>query len=154
MKIKMKKKGFTLVEMLFVMIIISLLTSIAIPNIISQIKYSNIETMKNDAQGIREVAQIHYRNYFNYNEFENFQNDHKFEDTDNDGKADKGGVNNDGTIDGIHLGLSKDNIAIIYPKKCNDSDEDYSGYTIEIKNPNSEKKIYFDSCVDSKPHLN
>ena len=151
-EIKMKK-SFTIVEMLFVMFLIALLSAIAIPTLFSQTKMSIVQTMKSDANGIRHLCNIYYQNHFNYNGFEDFKNNHKFEDTDDDGRADKGGIDNDGKIDGYYVNLSKDNVAIIYPKKCNSDDQDYSGYTIEITNPNVDQDIYFDSCTDSSPHL-
>lgn len=147
------KKAFTMLELLFTMSLIAILFSIAIPTYFSQMNTSIVQTMKTDGEGIKHLCSIYYRNYFNYNDFDNFQNDHKFEDTDSDGKADKGGVNNDGKIDTYYVNLSKGNVATIYPKKCNSSDEDYSGYTIEITNPHTDDKVYFDSCTDSKVHL-
>jgi len=147
------RRAFTMVELLFVMFIIAILSAIAIPTFFSETNISTIQTMKNDAEGIRHICDIYYRNHFNYNGFEDFQNDHKFEDTDSDGRADKGGIDNDGKIDGYYVNLSTDNVAIIYPKKCNSDDEDDSGYTIEITNPNTDTIIYFDSCTDSKSHI-
>ena len=149
----MNKKAFTMVELLFVMFIIAILTAIAIPNLFSQTSISTIQTMKTDTQGIRHLCSIYYKNHFNYNGFENFQNNHKFEDTDSDGRANKGGINNDGKIDGYYVNLSTDNVATIYSKKCNNNDDDDSGYIIEITNPNTDKIIFFDSCTDSSPHL-
>ena len=141
------KKAFTLVEMLFVISILVALFLIAVPSF--DLTKSSINfNMKQDAYAVKSLLDKYYQNNFNYNEFKDQQ---KFEDTDNDGIADKGG-NDNGKIDGEKVFLSDNNILYVKGEHCEDT-SNYDSYSIKITNKNSNKEAVYNSCTDSKPYL-
>ena len=142
------KRAFTLVEMLFVIGILVTLFLIAVPAL--NITKSAINfNLKQDAYAAKSLLDKYYNNNFNYNEFENTK---KFEDTNNDGIADKGGENNDGKIDGEKVFLSNNNVLYVKGEHCEDM-SNFDGYSIKITNKNSNKEAVYNSCTDSKPYL-
>jgi len=142
------KKAFTLVEMLFVVTILATLFLIAVPSFNLTQSAININ-LKQDAYAVKSLLDKYLSNNFNYNEFDKEQ---KFEDTDGDGIADKGGTDNNGKIDGEKVFLSDSNILYVKGQHCEDS-TNFDGYSIKIENPNSDKIAIYNSCTDSKPYL-
>jgi len=142
------KRAFTLVEMLFIISILVTLFLIAVPSFDLTKSAINFD-MKQDAYAAKSLLDKYFQNNFNYNEFKNQQ---KFEDTDDDGIADKGGTDNDGKIDGEKVFLSNNNVLYVKGEHCEDM-SNYDGYSIKITNKNSNKIAVYNSCTDSKPHL-
>jgi len=142
------RKAFTLVEMLFVVAILATLFLIAVPSFNLTSSAVNIN-LKQDTYAVKSLLDKYYQNNFNYNEFKDEQ---KFEDTDSDGIADKGGTDNDGKIDGEKVFLSDNNVLYIKGEHCEDN-VNYDGYSIKIENDNSDKIAIYNSCTDSKPYL-
>jgi len=142
------RKAFTLVEMLFVVAILAILFLIAVPSFNLTSSTVNIN-LKQDAVAAKSLLDKYYQNNFDYNEFSDEQ---KFEDTDSDGIADKGGENNDGKIDGEKVFLSDSNLLYVKGEHCEDS-TNYDGYSIRLENDNSDKIAIYNSCTDSKPYL-
>jgi len=110
------KEAFTLVEMLFVVAILAILFLIAVPSFNLTSSAVNIN-LKQDAYTAKSLLDKYLSNNFNYNEFDKEQ---KFEDTDSDGIADKGGTDDNGKIDGEKVFLSDNNILYIKGEHCND----------------------------------
>ena len=142
------KKAFTLIEMLFVVAILATLFLIAVPSFNLTASAININ-LKQDAYAVKSLLDKYLSNNFNYNEFDKEQ---KFEDTDGDGIADKGGTDNNGKIDGEKVFLSDSNILYVKGQHCEDS-TNFDGYSIKIENPSSDKIAIYNSCTDSKPYL-
>jgi len=142
------KKAFTLIEMLFVVTILTTLFLIAVPSFNLTSSAVNLN-LKQDAYAVKSLLDKYYQNNFNYNEFNKEQ---KFEDTNSDGIADKGGTGNDGKIDGEKVFLSDNNILYIKGEHCEDN-VNFDGYSIKIENDNSDKIATYNSCTDSKPYL-
>ena len=142
------RKAFTLIEMLFVVAILATLFLIAVPSFNLTASAININ-LKQDAYAVKSLLDKYLSNNFNYNEFDKEQ---KFEDTDGDGIADKGGTDNDGKIDGEKVFLSDSNILYVKGQHCEDN-TNFDGYSIKIENPNSDKIAIYNSCTDSKPYL-
>ena len=142
------KKGFTLFEILFVISILAILFLIAVPQLNIKRGAVNIN-LKQDAITAKSLLDKYFQNNFNYNEFKNTQ---KYEDTDNNGIADKGGKNNDGKIDGEKVFLSDGDVLYVKGEHCEDY-SNYDGYSIKVTNTNSNKIAVYNSCKDSKPYL-
>lgn len=58
----MNKKGFTLTELLAVVVIIALLSTLAVPNIISMLNRSKNEKFVTDAKQVIAKAKYYYKN--------------------------------------------------------------------------------------------
>ena len=61
MKVKQKKKGFTLVELLAALVILGLLTAIAAPNIIGILQSTKLNTYQRDAEKLVTIAEYKFR---------------------------------------------------------------------------------------------
>ena len=61
MKLKQKKKGFTLVELLAALVILGLLTMIAAPNIIGILQSTKLNTYARDAEKLVTTAEYKFR---------------------------------------------------------------------------------------------
>jgi len=105
--------------------------------------------LKQDAYAAKSLLDKYFQNNFNYNEFDQ---EEKFEDTDGNGIADKGGKNDDGKIDGEKVFLSDGNILYVKGQHCSDY-TNFDGYSIKVTNSNSNKEAVYNSCKDSKPYL-
>lgn len=146
----MFKKGFSMIELLFVMVILAALTAIAIPNISGGERAAAITSMHSDMKNIINLV------------------NRQFIETQSYGKITKvngspvlvGGDSINGFaeypfIDGTKIPLSKDNRVWI---DTHSLDEGYycNGYEIRIYNKlidNENLVLEFDSCNMSAPKL-
>jgi len=138
------KKGFSMIELLFAMIIMAALAAIAIPSLSSGTDSATYTSMKSDAQAAYSAAQASYTDALNFD-----QATGDFTDTDDNGIADTGGTNDDGKIGENALTVSKSNTISLVPQDCS-GDGVNDGIEVTVTNDNVDKEIYFDSCNDGK----
>jgi prepilin-type N-terminal cleavage/methylation domain-containing protein len=144
------RQGFSMIELLFVMVIMAALAAIAIPNLSSGTDSAVLTSMRSDAQAAYSVAQASYVDNLDFSAVAEANNDTvTFTDTDNDGLADTGGANNDGKIGEARIVISDGNkIEMTRTDDCGDGTK---GVSIDVTNPQIEdKKNHFNSCTDGK----
>jgi len=130
------KKGYTLLEMLFVLIILSILTAIAIPNITKQNSSKSVQTMKNDILSLKFNIE---NSFIEKGVLPATNGDLK--DEDNNGFADT-------QIDSKNIIISKNNF-LSYENK---SETGEKCYILKAISSNTTYKFVFDSCLDSAIH--
>lgn len=59
----MKNKGFTLVELLAVIVVLAIIAVIAVPQILAIVNSSDMGTFKDSATGLLESAELYYTRY-------------------------------------------------------------------------------------------
>ena len=132
------RKGFTLVELLFVMAIIAILAGFAIANLKDSSKTATVNSMKNDARNAIAVEQTYFAEYQGY---DSVSCEEGTDDT-------NGQCTGDGDVGpGIKVSVSKGNTLDISTKSCGDGTV---GYTISVTNDQYDDEITFDSCNDGK----
>ena len=127
------KKGFTLVEVLFVMVILAILAGMATVYMKSSSTSATISSMKSDARNAISAAQSYYAENQEYPE--NLYC--SYAATDGTGLC--------SNID-PKLTVSKNNVIKIKEETCDDGGD---GFTITVTNTKiSDKEIAYDSCTD------
>jgi prepilin-type N-terminal cleavage/methylation domain-containing protein len=128
-----KKKGFTLVELLFVMAIISILAGFAIANLKDSTKVATENSMKNDIKNAIAQQQTYFSANQAYDEVSGY-----FEDSTN------GVLEGDS---GTKFTISKGNGIYSSSETCADGS---LGFYVRISNSNNsiDKEISYDSCTD------
>jgi len=144
---KLKKKAFSMIELLFAMIIMAALAAIAIPSLSSGTNSATYTSMKSDIANAITTTQ---GDYIVEGKYDNSDGD--FEDQDNDGLADTGGINDDGYIGNKRVHISKGNTLYINPQDCS-GDGVNDGVYIGIANDNVERVIRYNSCTTAKLQL-
>ena len=127
------RKGFTLVELLFVMAIIAILAGFAIANLKDSPKTAAINAMKNDARTAIAIQQTYFA--------ENQVYDNA------DGAGDENGVLVGDN--GAKFSISSNDILTTASKDCGDGT---IGFTVKVTNPTNVpgKQVSYDSCTDGK----
>jgi len=136
------KKGFTLVELLFVMAIIAILAGFAIANLQDSTTTALTTSMKNDARNAIAAEQTAYANEQSYGtatcDFKDLTN----------GICPLEGTDSDGNV--IDIGtttVSKGNKVVIETSTC---DNGVDGYSVTVTNSQvNDKSITYDSCTNS-----
>jgi len=128
------RKGFTLVELLFVMAIISILAGFAIANLKDSSRTATITSMKNDARNAIAVQQTYFAENQNYVEVDSAT----------------AGVTN-GKVTGTNFTVSDRNNLRADQITC---DNNTVGYSITVSNAQYGDTVTFDSCNDGKIQLN
>ena len=124
------RKGFTLVELLFVMAIIAILAGFAIANLKDSSKVATVNSIKNDVRNAIAVEQTYFAENQAY-------------DT-----ASGSGTNGNLTGDkGARFSISKGNTLDITTEDCGDGT---LGYSITGTNDQYADTVTFDSCTDGK----
>ena len=128
---KTLRKGFTLVELLFVMAIIAILAGFAIANLKDSSKTATLNSMKNDARAAIAIEQTYFAENQAYDTA--------------DGTADANGVL--AGDNGAKFSLSKGNTLTATEEDCGDGT---IGFSISVKNPTNVpgKEIKYNSCTD------
>jgi len=132
------KKGFTLVELLFVMAIIAILAGFAIANLQDSTKTAITTSMKNDARNAIAAEQTAYANEQEYGTA-----NCNFKDLTN-GICSLTGTNDSkvGTTT-----VSKGNEVVIETSTC---DNGVDGYSVTVTNSQvNDKSITYNSCTNS-----
>jgi len=128
------KKGFTLVELLFVMAIISILAGFAIANLNDSTKVATVNSMKSDARGAIIAQQTEFANAQAYAAISCGETG---TDTKNNGLC---------TTGNVRTAFSKGNTITVTTQTCTDGS---AGYSVAIANGTySSNTVTFDSCLD------
>jgi len=149
------RKAFTMVELLFVMMILGVISIIAIKNSEDSKQSAVYTSLRSDAHNI-----LNYVNSYLASSGEDIDYDSvsgKYEDTNNDGIADIGGKNNDGKLGSEKITFSYGNVLDLSFKKCENNMimpiiKVYNKYDIN-KNPEYGKVAYYNGCIMSKIKL-
>ena len=126
------RKGFTLVELLFVMAIIAILAGIAFANLSGSTKAAKVTALKSDARSAIAAEQAYYAD------------NQSFSAVDADSVGDANGKLTN--ADGVNFNLSKGNKLTITTNACSDGS---AGFQVTVKNPEADKDVTFDSCTDA-----
>lgn len=127
------RKGFTLVELLFVMAIIAILAGFAIANLKDSTKTASISAMKNDARTAIAIQQTY------------FAENQTYDNADGAGDANGVLVGDNGS----KFSVSNNDSLTTASKDCGDGTV---GFTVKVTNPTNVpgKAVTFDSCTDGK----
>jgi len=127
------RKGFTLVELLFVMAIIAILAGFAIANLKDSSKTASINGMKNDARAAIAIQQTYFAENQTYDNA--------------DGTGDANGVLVGDN--GAKFSISNNDTLTTASKDCGDGT---IGFTVKVVNPTNVpgKQVSYDSCTDGK----
>ena len=130
---KTLRKGFTLVELLFVMAIIAILAGFAISKLSPATKTAEINKMKNDARTAIAIQQT----YFAENQV--------YDNADGAGDANGVLVGDNGA----KFSISSNDTLTTASKDCGDGT---IGFTVKVTNPTNVpgKQVSYDSCTDGK----
>ena len=123
------RKGFTLVELLFVMAIIAILAGFAIANLKDSSKVATVNSIKNDVRNAIAVEQTYFAENQAYDSVDTTAN-----------PAVDGSATGDG---GAKFSISKGNNLVITTQDCGDGT---LGYVIEGENDQYADTVSFDSC--------
>ena len=127
-----KRKGFTMVELIFVVIFLGILAAIAIPKITGSTESATLASMKNDARTNITAENTYYIQKQEYM------------DASVDG-GDTGAIAQLGDSD-IKVVASPNNSVLITTQDCEDGTK---GYTLQITSSKTDKTIDYDSCNDA-----
>lgn len=127
------RKGFTLVELLFVMAIIAILAGFAIANMQGSKDTAVITSMKNDARNATATEATSLANFQEY-------------DTVATATAGDAHGKVQGDLGHVTFGLSKGNLIQVVNSNCQNGS---TGYKITITNDKLADTVSYDSCVDS-----
>jgi prepilin-type N-terminal cleavage/methylation domain-containing protein len=150
-----KSKAFSLLELLFVMIILGILISFAIKQNEDAKQSAVYTSLRNDAHNA-----LNSINFFLSSMPDNVNYDNvsgKYEDTNEDGIADTGGINNDGKLGNNKIVFSHGNVLELKFKKCNNNMimpvmKVYN--TIDLNHdPKYAKIAYYNGCISGKIKL-
>lgn len=139
---KIVKNGFSMIELLFVMVILAALAAIAIPSMSSGTDSANLTGMKSDARNLQTLL---VSKYINSQDFTEVITAGDYVDADNDGFADTT------LADGTKLPITKGNTITLGLADCNGNGTNEDGYTISVANDSYKAAtIEFNSCTDGK----
>lgn len=139
---RLVRKGFSMIELLFVMVILAALAAIAIPSMSSGTDSANLTGMKSDARNIQTLL---VSKYINSQDFTEIITAGAYVDADNDGFADTT------LADGTKIPVTKGNTVTLGLADCNGNGTNEDGYTISVANDSYKAAtVTFDSCNDGK----
>ncbi|MCT7596079.1 type II secretion system protein [Aliarcobacter butzleri] len=144
---KLVKKGFSMIELLFVMVILAALAAIAIPSMSSGTESATLTSMTSDVRNAMTTMQAKYVDKQDYSEI--------VVNEITDVGAGTDGFATVALVDGAKIPLSKGNLITITANAaaagtCTAAGQ---GFEITVSNPTiSGKTVVFDSCNDSRVH--
>lgn len=124
------KKGFTLVELLFVMAIIAILAGFAIANLKDSTKVATEKSMQNDAKNAITIQQTYFAANQDYDTILGTE------------------VITNGMLEtaaGTKFTVSKGNVIVSTAQVCTDGGQ---GFTVNVSNAKLAEELSFDSCTD------
>lgn len=132
-----KRKGFTMVELIFVVIFLGILAAIAIPKISGSTETAVLASMKNDARAAITAEDAYYIQ------------SNEYADATVEGGT-EGAIAALGTSN-IKVGASPNNTVTVTSKDCGDGTK---GYTLNVTSTKTNKTINYDSCNDASIKVN
>jgi prepilin-type N-terminal cleavage/methylation domain-containing protein len=142
---KMIKKGFSMIELLFVMVILASLAAIAIPSMSSGTDSASLTSMKSDA---RNVQSLLVSKFISDQDYTKVITAGSYSDANDDGFADTT------LIDGTKIPLTKGNTITLTTEDCNGNGTNEDGYSISISNASYKANtVNYNSCTDGKIQL-
>lgn len=139
---RLVRKGFSMIELLFVMVILAALAAIAMPSMSAGTDSANLTAMKSDAKNIQNLL---VSKFVNNQDFTEIITAGDYVDADNNGKADTA------LADGTVMPITKGNTVTLGLADCNGNGTNEDGYTISIANDSYKAAtITFNSCTDGK----
>ncbi len=144
----MIKKGFSMIELLFVMIILAALASISIPNVKGGEEAAILTSMRLDTKNIINLLTAKFIEKQDYSEIINANLRYFQIETEENYKK---GFSARTLIDGTKIPISKNNVFSIInyavgEGSCNGNGQ---GFLVTVSNININKEATFDSCRDS-----
>jgi len=138
---KLAKKGFSMIELLFVMVIIATLSAIAIPSFKSDA--SILTSMKSDARNVITQVQTTYVENQNYTDAAG-----TYTDEDEDGFAQD-------LMNDQNVAVSKGNTIFVTAIDCNGVTDGDGCFTIDVRNEEiDDKAVQFNSETKGSIFLN
>lgn len=137
--LSMVKKGFSMVELLFVMAVMAALAAIAIPSMSASTDSAKLTSMRSDVQNMIMLMQTKYIDTQDFSQVLSATTD--FIDEDDNGLA------TNTLDDSTPVPISKGNSMTVSPITC---DSGASGFIIDISNDTIPNTIEYDSCNSGK----
>jgi len=142
--LKTVRQGFSMIELLFVMVILAALAAIAIPSLSSGTSSSTLTSMRSDTMGVIALAQTQFIDTQDYTNVDvGTASTGVYADSDGDGIAEE-------DMNGQNVSMSKGNSATVVPKDCVASSGLVDGFTVAVTNGSIDKQITYDSCTQGK----
>lgn len=145
---KMVRKGFSMFELLFVMVILAALAAMAIPSLSSGTESAALTSMRSDARNIIALVQSKYIDTQDYSKVLGSLSGTKVYAADDSGFASMP------FVDGTQIPLSKNNTVVITASQCNGGTLN-NGFQVVVANEEFKTKlIAYNSCIDGKIKTN
>jgi len=125
-----RRGGFTMVELIFVVIFLSILAALAIPRISGGTESAILASMKNDARTAISAENNYYSEYQDYA-------DGTVTGGEKEGAKAKLGTSN------VEIVASPNNTVTLTAKDCGDGTK---GFDLLVSSTKSDKTVTFDSC--------
>jgi len=132
---KSRKRAFSLIELLFVMIILAALSGIAIPLMQSSEQAAIKSSMTSDLRNMVSLSQIDFIETHDYSTAAG-----TFIDTNNDGRAEE-------LMNGKNINISEGNKITIVNKDCDGNGDDNDGIIITVENDKVPEDKVFNTCT-------
>ena len=136
---KKSQKGFTIIELLVVMVILGVLFAIAVPKLFGTDEGAYVSSMISDAKNAITAEQLYYSANKQYSAITVSAL------TSSQGKSANLPNSN------IEVQASPFNQVNIQTKVCTNGGY---GFTVRVISSKTQKKVLYDSCVDTAPYVN